>query len=130
MSVSLSSLSTTIESAHSAVQGGDVSLRSSSAAGVGAGEEERHAKSSGQIGRSKSFSCIFFRVSSSVLTARSNSPGDNVSEEEEKNEVAISSTGKIGGIIEELLALMEEEGGEGGLKKRRMDCCVILSFFE
>ena len=53
-----------------------------------------------------------------------------MSEEEEKNEVAISSTGKIGGIIEELRALMEGEGGEGGLKKLSMDRCVILYFFE
>ena len=47
----------------------------------------------------------------------------------EKNGVTISSTGNIGGNIEELLALMEDEGGEGGLKNFRMDCCVIPVFF-
>ena len=93
--------------------------------GVGAEEEERHAKSSGHTGRTRSFSRNFFSFSSSALTSLSNSARHTVSSEGEKNGVAMSCTGKIGGIIEELLALMEEEG----LKKRSMDCCVILYFF-
>ena len=63
--------------------------------------------------------------SSCTVTIFSSCAREILTESSELNEMSISSTGKIGGNIEELLSGMEEEGD---LNKLKMDRCVICIF--